>query len=176
MNTWWVPAEFERAGIQHITAGTAYFVERFNRTFKGRMADRLTKLLKEKKYKGKQPEKEKINYQWHDLIPFVLAEYNTTKHRITGMSPTDARKPSNEADVKANMELAATSGVKYPPLRVGDTVRMLLKKKLGHKEFQDAFKPGKQKVESISENLGQKFYKLSDKREYIRSDLVKMLN
>ena len=34
----WVAAEFERAGIQHITAGTAYFVERFNRTFKNRMA------------------------------------------------------------------------------------------------------------------------------------------
>ena len=176
LNTSWVPGVFKEAGIQHITAGTAYFVERFNRTFKNRMADRLTKLLKEKRIKGKQPEKEKINYQWHDLIPFVLAEYNTTKHRITGMSPTDARKPSNEADVKAAMELSATHGVKFPPLRVGDTVRMLLKKKLGHKEVQDAFKPGKQKVESISENLGQKFYKLSDRREYIRSDLVKMIN
>ena len=29
----WVPEEFEKAGIQHITAGTAYFVERFNRNF-----------------------------------------------------------------------------------------------------------------------------------------------
>ena len=176
LNTWWVPAEFEKAGIQHITAGTAYFIERFNRTFKGRMADRLTKLLKEKKYKGKQPEKEKINYQWHDLIPFVLAEYNTTKHRITGMAPTDARKPSNQADAKAGMEMAATQGITFPPLRVGDTVRMLLKKKLGHKEFQDAFKPGKQKVVEITESLGQKFYKLTDKREYIRSDLVKMIS
>ena len=55
-------------------------------------------------------------------------------------------------------------------------MRMLLKKKLGHKEFQDAFKPGKHKVESITENFGQQFYKLSDKREYVRSDLVKMLN
>ena len=106
----------------------------------------------------------------------MLAEYNTTKHRITGLSPTDARKPSNEADAKAGMELAAKSGIKFPALRVGDTVRMLLKKKLGHKEFQDAFKPGKQTVESISENFGQKYYMLSDKREYVRSDLVKMIN
>ena len=106
-----------------------------------------------------------------------MAEYNAkNKHRITGMTPYEARKPSNEADVKAAMEMAATHGIKSPPLRVGDTVRMLLKQKLGHKEFQDAFKPGKQKVESISENLGQKFYKLSDRREYIRSDLVKMIN
>jgi hypothetical protein len=106
-----------------------------------------------------------------------MVEYNAkNKHRITGMTPYEARKPSNEADVKAAMELAATSGVKYPPLRVGDTVRMLLKKKLGHKDFQDAFKPGKQTVESISENFGQKYYMLSDNREYIRSDLAKMLN
>ena len=106
-----------------------------------------------------------------------MAEYNAKiKHRITGMTPYEARKPSNEADVKASMELAATSGVKFPPLRVGDTVRMLLKKKLGHKEFQDAFKRGKQTVVSITESFGQKFYTLSDRREYIRSDLVKMLN
>ena len=34
LNTSWVPGVFEKAGIQHIVAGTAYFVERFNRTFK----------------------------------------------------------------------------------------------------------------------------------------------
>jgi hypothetical protein len=131
-NTLWVPAEFEKAGIQHITAGTAYFVERFNRTFKNRMADRLTKLLKNKRIVGKRPEEEKINYQWHDLIPFVLAEYNAkNKHRITGMTPYEARKPSNEADVKASMELVATSGVKFPPLMVGDTVRRLENKNWG---------------------------------------------
>jgi hypothetical protein len=74
------------------------------------------------------------------------------------------------------MELAATSGVKIPTLRVGDTVRMLKKKKLGLKEFQDAFKLGKQTVVEITENFGQKYYKLSDNREYIRSDLVNMIN
>ncbi len=44
----------------------------------------------------------------------MLAEYNTAKHRITGLSPTDARRPSSEADAKAGMELAATSGVNFP--------------------------------------------------------------
>ncbi len=42
LNTSWVPGVFEEAGIQHVTAETAYFVERFNRTFKNRMADRLS--------------------------------------------------------------------------------------------------------------------------------------
>ena len=177
LNTAWVKAKFEKEGIKRIVAGTAYFVERFNRTFKNRMANRLKELLKPKRIVGKQPKREPINYQWDDLIPFIMAEYNAkNKHRITGMTPLEARKPSNEADVKAGIELAATQGVKFPPLRVGDTVRMLLKKKLGHKEFKDAFKPGKQTVVSISESFGQKFYTLSDKREYVRSDLVKMLN
>ena len=55
-------------------AGTAYFVERFNRTFKNRMADRLSNLLKAKKViKGQQQEQEKIKDQWRDLIPFVLS-------------------------------------------------------------------------------------------------------
>ena len=44
----WVAVEFERAGIQYIVAGTAYFVERFNRTFKKRMAMLMDKLLKKK--------------------------------------------------------------------------------------------------------------------------------
>ena len=173
----WVPGVFEKAGIKHVVAGTAYFVERFNRTFKNRMANRLKELTRDKRIIGKQPKKEPVNHQWVDVIPFVMAEYNAkNKHRITGMTPYEARKPSNEADVKASIELAATHGVKFPTLRVGDTVRMLLKKKLGHKEFQDAFKKGKQTVVSISESFGQKFYTLSDRREYIRSDLVKMLN
>ena len=177
LNTLWVKTKFEEAGIQHVVAGTAYFVERFNRTFKNRMADRLSKLMKTKKVvKGKQKEAEPIKYQWHDLFPFVLAEYNTTKHSITGLSPTDARKPSNEADAKAGVELVAKSGIKFPPLRVGDTVRMLKKKKLGLKEYQDPFKPGRPKVVSITETFGQRYYKLSDNREYIRSDLVKMIN
>ena len=172
----WVPEVFKEAGIQHITAGTAYFVERFNRTFKNRMADRLKYLLKNRRIKGKQQEEDK-NYQWVDLIPFVLAEYNaTTKHRITGMTPTDARKPSSEADAKAGMEMAATRGLKFPVLQVRDIVRTLKKKKLGEKEFMDAFKPGRHKIESISEHFGQKFYTLSDRKEYIRSDLVKMIN
>ena len=52
------------------------------------------------------------------------------------MTPYEARKPSNEADVKATMEQAATSGIKFPPLRVGDTVRMLLKRNWGTKNVK----------------------------------------
>ncbi len=141
------------------------------------MADRLKYLLKSRRVKGKQPDEDKTQYQWTDLIPYVLAEYNTrNKHRITEMTPTEARKPSNEADAKAGMEIAATFGRKFPVLQVGDTVRTLTKKKLGEKDFMYKFKPGKHKVESVSDNFRQEFYMLSYIKECIRSDIVKMLN
>ena len=38
----------------------------------------------------------------------------------------------------------------------------------------DQFKRGEHTVESISENFGHTFYKLSDGKEYIRSDIVRM--
>jgi hypothetical protein len=73
------------------------------------------------------------------------------------------------------MEIAATRGRRFPPLAVGDKVRILRKKKaVGDKEFMSNFKEGEHKVASISENFGQKFYKLTDGREYIRADIVKM--
>ena len=177
LNNKWAAGELERAGIQHIVAGSAHFVERFNRTFKNRIEALMEKLKASKRLKGKQPPKD-INYQWSDLIPQVMAEYNTkSKHRITGMTPLEARKPSSEADAKMAMEMVAIRGRKFPILQVGDTVRILKKKKVvGDKEFMEQFKPGKHKVESISENVGQEFYALSAKREYIRSDIVKVIN
>ncbi len=52
----------------------------------------------------------------------MLAEYNSkNKHRSTGMTPTEARKPSSEADAKAAMEMVAAHGMKFPVLQVGDT-------------------------------------------------------
>ena len=64
LNTPWVQTKFEEEGIKHVVAGTDYFVERFNRTFKNRMADRLSKLMKTKKVvKGKQQEAPPIKYQ-----------------------------------------------------------------------------------------------------------------
>jgi hypothetical protein len=140
------------------------------------MADRLKYLLKSRRVKGKQPEEGKTQYQWTDLIPFVLTEYTTeNKHRITCMTPAEARKPSSEAGAKAGMEMATAHGRKSTVSQVGDTVRTL-KKKLSDKDFMDKFNPGAHKVERISENVGQKLYTLSNRKEYIRSDIVKMIN
>ncbi len=56
-----VPEDFEKAGIQHTTVGTPYFVERFNRTFKNRMANRLSYLRKSRRVKGSNQRKTKPN-------------------------------------------------------------------------------------------------------------------
>ncbi len=105
-----------------------------------------------------------------------MTEYNTTNpHRITGMTPAEAKKPSSEADAKMAMEMVAIRGRKFPVLQMGDIVRILKKKKtVGYKEFMEQFKRGEHTVESISD--GQKFYKLCDGNEYIHSDIVRVKN
>ena len=50
------------------------------------------------------------------------------------MAPKDAAKQSNEIDVKANLELRAKRNVKYPPLDIGDKVKLARKKKVNEKE------------------------------------------
>jgi hypothetical protein len=164
------------ANIQHIVAGSGHFVERFNRTFKNLMTARLNALMKPKRVIGKQPQVDPTSYQWTDLIPHVMAEYNgKNKHRVIGMTPTEAKKPSSQVDVKTAMELVARRGRRFPTLSVGDVVRVLKKKNpVGEKEWMDNFKPGEHTITSISENVGQKFYTLSNGKELIRSDIVRM--
>ncbi len=103
-------------------------------------------------------------YQWSDLIPNVFAECNNkNKHHTTGMTPAEAKKPSSEVDAKTAMELVARRGRQFQILHIVYIVKVLRKyKAVGDKEFMDQFQRGEHTVESISENVGQKFYKLSD--------------
>ncbi len=70
--------------------------------------------------------------------------------------------------------MKAKTGRVYPTIEVGDKVRIIRKKILGDKELVGNFRLDTRTVVSISENFGQEFYKLSDGREYIRSDIVKV--
>ena len=51
------------------------------------------------------------------------------KHRLTGMTPAEAKKPSSEADAKMAMELVARRGRRFPIARVGDKMKNLRKNK-----------------------------------------------
>ncbi len=125
----------------------------------------------------KQQPINKSKIQWSDLIPNVLAEYNNkNKHRIIGMTPSEAKKPSNEVDATMAMELVARKGKRFSILQIGDIVRILRKKKTGEKGWAAQFQRGEYTIESISENFGHQIYELSDGKEYIRSDIVRMGN
>ena len=161
---------FGEMGIQHIASPSkAKFVERFNRTFRGMLFKHMNGHQNTKRIRGK------TNLQWHDFIPAIINTYNTKMvHSATGLTPVEAARPGNEASAKASMEVRASHGRKFPPLEEGNKVRIVRQKKLGDKEHMNNFRAGTYEVVSISENLGQKYYKLSDGKEYIRSDIVKM--
>ncbi len=167
-----VAEAFTEMSIQHIiTQSSVHFAERFHRTFRGMLEKRLDYL---KNRKVKMPEKTNPNIQWHTLIPEILAVYNNKNiHTATGLTPSEARKPSAEVDAKTSMEMRAKRGRRYPTIRVGDTVRVIRKKILGDKEFTGNFRAGEHEVLEITTNFGQRFYRLDDGREYIRSDIVK---
>ena len=59
----------------------------------------MTTLKRGLRLNGKQPPVDVTKYQWSDLIPHMMAEYtNRNMHRITGMTPAEARKSSSEVD------------------------------------------------------------------------------
>ena len=151
-----VAPEFEKMGVQHIiTAGSAHFVERFHRTFKLMIKQRVDELKRAKRKLTKTTPIDTARIQWSDLTPQVLAVYNNkNKHRIIGMTPAEAKKPSSEADAKMAMELVARQGRRFPILRVGDKVKILRKKKVvGDKEWMSNFRDGERTIASISEKL-----------------------
>ena len=86
-----------------------------------------------------------IQHQTHSLI------HKTISHK-------DAAKQSNEIDVKANLELKAKRNRTYPPLEVGDKVKLARKKKVNEKERTSFFSDGKFAVTAISVEFGQKYY------------------
>jgi hypothetical protein len=49
-------------------------------------------------------------------------------HRITKMTPYDARKPKNQLIVKHNLELNAKRGRIYPDINIGDKVKNIQRK------------------------------------------------
>ena len=56
----------------------------------------------------KDPKKTKPNMQWTDLIYPIQLTYNNKKvHSSTGLTPNEARKPSNELESFINMKMRA---------------------------------------------------------------------
>lgn len=123
--------------IEHrVTRAHAPFVERFIRTLK-----RLVFLRQE----GGNEEP-----SWEELLPSVISKYNRTSSSVHGFTPTYAHNWENAFHVKQALMLHAKKKRIYPPLDVGDSVRLLKKpgkltqRKEQYKEWSDI-----RKIESI---------------------------
>ena len=99
---------------QIITTSPPPFAERMVQTLKNMIHTRL---------EGLELTKEK----WTDMLKPVLNNYNKTKHSTTNMTPHDAKEKDNHVEVWLNIRSKADFNRKYPPLKVGDSVRTYIK-------------------------------------------------
>ena len=152
-------------GIKHvITRNHAAFAERFIRTYKAMLYKRIDS-VKENNITDPQW----TTYNWN-----VILTYNTKLiHSSTKMTPKEAAKQSNEIDVKANLEIKAKNNRRYPPLEVGDKVKIARKKKVNEKERTSFFSDGTFEVTAVSVEFGQKYYTVLNK-QFTRRDLLKI--
>ena len=142
------------------------FAERFIRTFK----DKLFKRVENDEKKGK------ANIQWIDYITEIILTYNNKDiHSATGLAPNEARKEKNEFKAKLNVSVKARKEKIYPPLEVGDRVKILRKKAITEKERTSHFLQGEYTVDAINTKLNQKYYTLEGfNRPLMRHELLKV--
>ena len=150
----------------HRTRAHPNFSERAIRTFK----DLLYRRVEADQKKGKN------NIQWTDYIFEILLTYNNKmKHSATGFTPKDARKPSNELEVKLHLNMNAKRNRVYPELSIGDEVKIFRKRKPNEKERVGNFSQNVYTIERIDEKLGQKYYYVEgNDRAYLRFELLKV--
>lgn len=104
----------KKHGINHYSVFSdkkGAIVERFNRSLKSLMWRKFTEMG---------------NYHWVKILPVLLNEYNTRKHRTIGMAPTDVNK-ANEDQVRLNIlknRQRYTKADKKIEFKVGDKVRI----------------------------------------------------
>ena len=96
-------------------------IERWNRTIK-------TQLWRYFSANGTQ--------KYTNILQPLIDKYNSTKHRSIGMTPSDARKPSNRQQVFENLYFRKVQKrLRKPKYVVGDKVRITKKKNIFEKGF-----------------------------------------
>ena len=148
------------------TRGHPAFAERFIRTFKDKLFKRV----------GNDEKKGKANIQWIDYITEIILTYNNKEvHSATGLTPNEARKEKNEFKTKLNVSVKARKEKIYPPLEVGDRVKILRKKAITEKERTSHFLQGEYTVEAIYTKFNQPYYTLEGfNRPLMRHELLKV--
>ena len=115
----------------------------------------------------------KDNIQWVDYIFQIMLTYNNkNEHNSINMTPNEAIKPDKQLDVKLNLELKAKRDRKYPELKIGDEVKIMLKYNKMRKEHNPLYSDMKYKIEKIEEKNGLTFYYVNG-RMRLRNELLK---
>lgn len=104
---------------------------------------------------------EKQTNSFLPLLDSALSIYNNRVNRITGFSPNDAYKDENHESVLGNLEIyysKALSKRRPPTYKVGDSVRLALKKTKFDRGYKPRFTEEVFKIKQVLTNLPQPRY------------------
>ena len=128
-------------------------VERWNRTIK-------TKLWKYFSANNTQ--------KYVDILPALIKQYNDTKHRSIGTTPTEARKPENYQQVFKTLYFGKVqSRNKEPKYSVGDQVRISVKKNIFEKGYTINWSDKIYTIDKIKKSLPPTYILKDDRGEVI---------
>ena len=150
--------------IKHvITRNHAWFAERAIKTFKQALYKRIENSKSD-------------NIQWVDFVYEIILTYNNKLiHSSTKYTPADARKKSNEFNVRLNLLLHKKHSRIYPELTEGDKVKIYRKKKITEKERSSYWSDNTYELEDITKSHGQNYFKLVGlTRLYLRNEILKV--
>ena len=155
----------KKEGIEKITTKShSHFAERFIRSFKFLLYKRIDHDMKQGK----------TDLQWTNYIFPVLTVYNfKNDHSSIGMTPAEAKRDEARIEVKLNMGLKAKHSRKYPPLQVGDKVKIMLNYSKFKKERDPLYSDNKYEIEKIEEQENLKLYTVNG-RQRLRTELLKV--
>ena len=135
-------------------------------------AERMVRTLKNIIFKRLKSEPDKT---WYQIIHEVLITLNyIRKSSATNMIPNEARKPENFIKVKGFMERHRKDSRKYPPIKVGDFVRVYRKRKNFEKETAGLWTDKKYEVKQIEDvpDVGKLFHVEGQQHPLLRSEIL----
>ena len=111
---------------------------------------------------------------WYgDLLQQVLLTYNYGReHSTLGMTPNEARKPANEQKVEKQLASKGLHDRAYPPIKVGDQVRIYKEKDKMDKQHTSVWTKQRYTVEGIVRENDQNFYKTSNYKVLLRHEIL----
>ena len=144
-------------------------IERFNLT----LQNLLYKIMAERK-----------TFNWTDSIKHAMNIYLNREHRTIGMSPVQAEKEENTAEVRKNLLIFFNRNggrKKKPKYVVDDTVRIWMKKRTFQRGYDESFSREYFKIKKVLLNLPVPRYILEDSKggkiigAFFEDELVKFV-